>query len=214
MRNQTSAFRQRDLVQNRQNVFAQGIHKIFLVVVQEKHVHFAGNDKSNDIADADCPTHSTVRHCDTAFREGPVEDCLFCKIASGTLPAHIVHEDDEIMAFLDLHPIRKGHALIIPKAHYTWFEDLPAPLATRITSCAQALARSMKRLYKVERVAMFYTGIHIPHAHAHVVPMFHIHDVTSAAYLRDGLDKFSTPAQLPASEMAEIAAGLRAATRS
>lgn len=138
-----------------------------------------------------------------------MSDCLFCKIASGALPAHILHEDDEIMAFLDLHPIRKGHALVIPKAHYTWFEDLPVPLATRITSCAQTLARSMKRLYGVERVAMFYTGIHVAHAHAHVVPMFHIHDVTSAFYLSDGTEGFSTPAPLPASEMAETAEALR-----
>ena len=136
-------------------------------------------------------------------------DCLFCKIAAGEIPAHILHEDAHIMAFLDLHPIRKGHALVIPKAHHTWFEDLPEPLATRITTCAQSIARAMKRLYTVERVAMFYTGIHVAHAHAHVVPMFHIHDVTSSAYMADGLDGFSAPAQLPQTEMAEIATSLR-----
>ena len=136
-------------------------------------------------------------------------NCLFCKIAAGEIPAHILHEDAHVMAFLDLHPIRKGHALVIPKAHHTWFEDLPEPLATCITTCAQSIARAMKRLYTVERVAMFYTGIHVAHAHAHVVPMFHIHDVTSSAYMADGLDGFSAPAQLPQTEMAEIAASLR-----
>lgn len=135
-------------------------------------------------------------------------DCLFCRIAWHELPAHIVHEDDEIMAFLDLHPIRPGHALVIPKAHHVWFEDVPAPLAARVVECSQVLARRMKRLYEVERVAMFFTGIHVPHAHAHVVPMHEIHDVTSQAYLGEGLVGFSAPTRLPEDRMAAIARDL------
>ncbi|MBK4217625.1 HIT domain-containing protein [Paracoccus caeni] len=135
-------------------------------------------------------------------------DCLFCRIAAGELPAHKVYEDDAILAFLDLHPIREGHALVIPKDHHIWFEDLPEALATRVTSCAQAIARGMKRIYGVERVSMFYTGIHVPHAHAHVVPMHHIHDVTSLEYLKDGPEKFSAPPQLPPERMARIASEL------
>ena len=140
-----------------------------------------------------------------------MEDCLFCKIGRGDLPAFKLYEDDHILAFLDLHPIRKGHALVIPKAHHVWFEDLPEPLAARITTCAQRIARAMKQLHKIERVALFYTGIHVPHAHAHVVPMLHVHDVTSAAYLQDGLDSFSTPPTLPPNEMTQISDALRIA---
>lgn len=139
------------------------------------------------------------------------QTCLFCRIAAGELPAHKIHEDDHILAFLDLHPIREGHALVIPKAHHDWFEDLPVDLATRITTCAQQIARAMKRLYEVPRVSMFYTGIHVAHAHAHLVPMHHIHDVTSHAYLAEGPDGFSAPPQLPPERMSEIAGSLRAA---
>lgn len=138
-----------------------------------------------------------------------MKDCLFCKIATGEIPAHKIYEDSQILAFLDLHPIREGHALVIPKEHHIWFEDLPQPLATQITTCAQKIARTMKQIYGVERVAMFYTGIHVPHAHAHVVPMHHVHDVTSAAYLRNGPDEFTAPPQRPGNEMAEIASSLR-----
>lgn len=138
-------------------------------------------------------------------------DCLFCRIAAGELPANKLYEDANVLAFLDLHPVREGHALVIPKAHHVWFEDLPVDLATRITSCAQALARAMKRLYGVPRVGMVYTGIHVPHAHAHVVPMSHVHDVTSMAYLGEGPDGFSMPPQLPPERMAEVARQLRAA---
>ncbi|MFC0342426.1 HIT family protein [Paracoccus niistensis] len=132
-------------------------------------------------------------------------DCLFCRIVRRELPTHIVHEDDEIMAFLDLHPILPGHVLVIPKAHHVWFEDVPAPLAARVVECSQVLARRMKRLYEVERVAMFFTGIHVPHAHAHVMPMHEIHDVTSQAYLGEGLAGFSAPPPLPQDRMAAIA---------
>lgn len=136
-------------------------------------------------------------------------DCLFCRIAAGELPAHTLFEDDHILAFLDLHPIRPGHALVIPKDHHVWFEDLPEPLATRITTCAQRLARAMKRLYAVERVSLFYTGIHVPHAHAHVVPMHHVHDVTSAAYLGEGLERFTTPSRPAPEELDAVATALR-----
>lgn len=132
-------------------------------------------------------------------------DCLFCKIASGALPCHKIHEDAHILAFLDLHPIRAGHALVIPKAHFPWFEDLPQDLAARVTFCAQKIARAQKIIYQVPRVSMFFTGIHVPHAHAHVVPMHHMHDVTSAAYLQDGPDAFSAPPCADAQELVDIA---------
>ncbi len=132
-------------------------------------------------------------------------DCLFCRIAAGELPAHKVYEDDHVLAFLDLHPIREGHVLVIPRAHHVWFEDLPEDLATRITTCAQRLARGMKRIYGVERVSLFYTGIHVPHAHAHVVPMHHVHDVTSQVYLVDGPEGYAVPPSPDAATMARVA---------
>lgn len=136
------------------------------------------------------------------------ENCLFCRIAAGALPAHKVFEDDHVLAFLDLHPIRPGHTLVIPKAHYVWFEDMPSDLATRVTGCAQRLARAMKQIYQVERVALFYTGIHVAHVHAHVVPMHHPHDVTSRAYLTDGPDSYTIPPRLSETEMTAIAGDL------
>ena len=138
-----------------------------------------------------------------------MDDCLFCKIARGDLPCHKLFEDAGILAFLDLHPIRPGHTLIIPKEHHVWFEDMPPVLAAHVTHAAQRVARALKTLRKVERVAMFYTGIHVPHVHAHVVPMHHVHDVTSAAYLHDGPEGFSTPPQQASGDMEQIAANLR-----
>ena len=137
------------------------------------------------------------------------EICLFCRIARGEIPTHVLHESEDVLALLDIHPIRAGHTLIMPRQHFPWFDDLPVALATEITTLAQRLAREMKAVYAVERVAMFYTGIHVRHAHAHVVPMQHRHDVTSASYLRDGVDGFSMPPAPPARELADVATELR-----
>jgi len=121
------------------------------------------------------------------------DTCIFCRIARSELPAFKLFEDDLVLAFLDLHPIREGHTLIIPNQHYPWFEDMPEPVAARIMTVGQRLARAMKGVWQVERVAFFYAGIHVAHTHAHVVPMLDQHDVTSARYLEDGIEASALP---------------------
>lgn len=116
--------------------------------------------------------------------EKPHENCIFCRIAAGEIPAHVVYEDDEVKAFLDIHPIRPGHALIIPKAHYDYFDDLPAEQASAILHMGQRLGKAMKAAYGVERVAFIFTGTDVAHVHAHVVPMHEKTDITSPAYIQ------------------------------
>lgn len=79
------------------------------------------------------------------------DNCLFCRIARHEIPAHIIHEDDRLMAFLDIQPVRPGHTLIIPKQHYPYYEDMPADRRTH-RQPGQKLGRHMKRLYGVDRV--------------------------------------------------------------
>lgn len=109
--------------------------------------------------------------------------CPFCRIALGTLPAVILYEDSDIVAFLDLGPIRPGHAQIIPRVHFATFELLPVLLLTKIAALAQQLAARMKQVYPVERVAFLFTGGDVAHVHAHVVPMIDKTDITSARYI-------------------------------
>ena len=54
-----------------------------------------------------------------------MENCIFCKIAEGKTPCYKIYEDKDFLAFLDIKPLRKGHALIIPKKHYRWVYDVP-----------------------------------------------------------------------------------------
>lgn len=109
--------------------------------------------------------------------------CVFCEIAQGSAPAVTLHEDDEVVVFLDRAPIRPGHAQIIPRRHVVTFDQLPAPLAARIVALGQQLAARMKAVYGVERVAFLFAGSDVAHAHAHVFPIHEKTDVTSARYI-------------------------------
>ena len=115
--------------------------------------------------------------------EDDVTTCPFCEIAIRSGNAVIVWEDSDIVAFLDNRPIRRGHCLIIPRRHFESFDEVPADLVARIMELGQRLARKMKAIYEVERVAFLYAGSGVPHAHAHVFPMHEDMDVTSARYI-------------------------------
>jgi len=110
-------------------------------------------------------------------------DCIFCRISTGEIPAHVVYEDERLKAFLDIHPIRPGHVLIIPKAHYDYFDDLPGDLAAAIVQLGQQLGKAMKQHYGVERAAFLFTGTDVAHVHAHVLPMHEKTDITSPMYI-------------------------------
>jgi histidine triad (HIT) family protein len=112
-----------------------------------------------------------------------VSDCLFCRIARHEIDAVVVHEDDELLAFLDIAPIRPAHTQIIPKAHVATFELLSTALVTRLITLGQKLALRMKEVYHVDRVAFLFTGGDVAHAHAHVVPLHEKTDITSARYI-------------------------------
>lgn len=109
--------------------------------------------------------------------------CIFCRIARYEVPCVAIHEDEALIAFLDIAPIRPAHTVIVPKQHIESFERLPGALAARVLELGQQLARRMKELYKVERAAFFFTGTDVAHAHAHVVPIHEKMDVTSARYI-------------------------------
>ena len=110
-------------------------------------------------------------------------DCIFCGIAVGAVPAVKIHEDADLVAFLDLGPIRPAHTQIIPRVHIATFELLPDPLAAKILRLGQQLARRMKEVYRVDRVAFLFTGGDVAHVHAHVVPLHDKTDITSARFI-------------------------------
>jgi histidine triad (HIT) family protein len=99
-----------------------------------------------------------------------MENCIFCNIAKGAVPAEKVYEDDTVVAFLDIHPKAPGHTLLISKDHYQWFEELPDDLSDHLFRVAKTLAKEMKRKDGIDYVHLSIVGKDVPHVHMHLIP--------------------------------------------
>jgi len=101
------------------------------------------------------------------------ENCQFCQIVAGAVPAVSVFEDQISMAFLDYRPLFPGHCLLVPRQHHETLGDLPPKLVGPFFSNVQLLARAVERALHAEGtfVAMNNrVSQSVPHLHAHIVP--------------------------------------------
>jgi len=101
------------------------------------------------------------------------DKCLFCRIVSGELPATIVYEDDDSVAFLDHRPLFHGHTLLVPRVHVETLGELPVSLVGPFFKTAQLLSRAIEPALDAEGtfVAMNNrVSQSVPHLHVHVVP--------------------------------------------
>jgi len=100
-------------------------------------------------------------------------DCVFCAIVAGDLEAHVVLENEDVVAFLDQRPVFKGHVLLVPREHVVTLPDLPAALRDGFLAAAQRIATAMVDGLGAQGsfVAMNNTvSQSVPHLHLHVVP--------------------------------------------
>ncbi len=104
-------------------------------------------------------------------------DCLFCKIVAGEIPATIIAEDERTVAFMDINPATRGHALVIPRAHARDVHEIdPADLAA-VAVAAQAVAgRAVQRLGAAGVNLLNSSGAAawqtVFHFHMHVIPRY------------------------------------------
>ena len=140
-------------------------------------------------------------------------DCIFCKIERRELPAALLFEDEQCLAFLDLRQTTRGHTLLIPRAHVDQIQDLPDDLAAHLFATAQKIARHFREKLDALRVGYAAVGFGMAHAHIHIVPLWHEHDITSRAYAAvvDGQVNFAAEhlAMAPADERAATQALLK-----
>lgn len=97
------------------------------------------------------------------------KDCIFCKIVAGEMDAHIVYEDDEYMAFLDIFPKTKGDTLLITKKHYAWTYDVPD--FGGYWETARKVTNLLMNTLDADWTNYFTYG-HIQHAHIHIMPRY------------------------------------------
>ena len=119
--------------------------------------------------------------------------CIFCAILQGTQPASFVHQDDQVVAFMDIRPARPGQLLVIPRTHIDHFHDLPDELAAHVVLIGKRIARALQQIYQPKRVGMLVHGFGVPHAHLNLMPLHHSWDLTSAhyGYIEQGQIKFA-----------------------
>src|SRR5689334_20426525 len=101
------------------------------------------------------------------------DTCLFCRIVSGEVPATVVYEDNNAIAFLDHRPLFRGHTLLVPRDHVETLVDLPADLIEPFFEATQSLAQAVQFAMKAEGtfVAMNNrVSQSVPHLHVHIVP--------------------------------------------
>lgn len=99
-----------------------------------------------------------------------MNDCIFCKIVAKEIPAHIVYEDADFLAFLDINPQSPGHTQVIPKKHFRWVWDLPEAEAGKYFEVAQKIALAQKKAFDTDFILSKIVGDEVPHAHIWVFP--------------------------------------------
>jgi len=97
-----------------------------------------------------------------------MKDCIFCKIVNNEIPAHVVYEDADFLAFLDIRPESAGHSLIIPKKHYRWVWDVPN--IGDYFEAAQQIALAQRKAFGVDKIVSKIVGEEIQHAHVWLIP--------------------------------------------
>lgn len=105
------------------------------------------------------------------------ENCIFCKIVAGTLPACKVYEDDDVMAFIDIGPIIKGHTLVIPKEHHDPLMETPDNVLQKLIVVVRKIARAQMKALGADGINIIQAngksaGQEVPHLHFHVIPRF------------------------------------------
>jgi len=103
---------------------------------------------------------------------------LFSKLISGELPAHVLHEDEKYFSFLDIRPMAKGHALVIPKREEDYFFDLSGDELSGILPFAKKVAQAIEKVVDCKRVGLSVVGLEVPHAHLHLIPLNAVSDMS------------------------------------
>ena len=106
-----------------------------------------------------------------------MDNCIFCKIANGEIPAATLYEDENFRVILDLGPASKGHALILPKFHAANIYELPDEMAAKAMILSKKMAIAMKEALKCDGFNIVQNngevaGQTVFHFHMHLIPRY------------------------------------------
>lgn len=95
-------------------------------------------------------------------------NCVFCKIVAKQIPAKVVYENADFLAFLSIDPQSPGHTLIIPKQHYRWVWDVPQ--VGSYFEVARTVALAQQKAFGTDFILSKIVGEEVPHAHIWIFP--------------------------------------------
>jgi len=99
-----------------------------------------------------------------------MQDSIFTKIIKGEIPGYKVYEDDDVYAFLDIHPVTDGHTLVVPKKQVEFLWDMEQADYLKLQAAVQKVALHLRDVLDVPYVGVQVVGVDVPHAHIHLVP--------------------------------------------
>jgi len=102
---------------------------------------------------------------------------IFTKIINREIPAYIIEENDDFIAFLDVFPLAKGHTLVIPKKQVDYIFDLDEKTHEGLWAFAKKVSYKVNSAIECKRVGIAVIGLEVPHAHIHLVPLNTVEDI-------------------------------------
>lgn len=121
-------------------------------------------------------------------------NCIFCKVGKGEIPHNRISENENFVAFLDIHPMSKGHILVIPKEHIVWMQDANDNVISEIFIYVKKIMLAQKASLFCDYVQVWVLGKDVPHFHIHLIPR----------YFGDRLETHITPEKYNEGEEKEI----------
>ncbi len=103
---------------------------------------------------------------------------IFSKIINGEIPSYKIAEDLNHLAFLDINPLQKGHALVIPKESVDYILDLKKDSYNQLWSFANKVAKAMDKVIDCKRIGISVVGLEVPHVHIHLIPINKVSDMS------------------------------------
>jgi len=95
---------------------------------------------------------------------------VFCRIARHEENAHVIYEDECVMAILDLYPASRGQTLLLPKAHFTWFYEMPDELVAHFYGLVNRLGLATMKAFEPKSIIVLARGLRVPHYHFIMIP--------------------------------------------
>lgn len=103
---------------------------------------------------------------------------IFTRIINGEIPCHKITEDDSFIAFLDINPNARGHALCVPKQEINKIFDMEEQHYLDLMKFSRKVAKALEKEIPCERVGIAVIGLEVPHVHVHLIPINAMRDMT------------------------------------